>query len=443
MAAISFSGLASGLDSKAIISALVGVATIPKTRLENQNVAYNNKLRIVDQLSSALASLRSAADAMGKAGDFLSYTGSVSDTSVAKVTTTGDSVPGTYSLEVSSLARAQRTYSDTFADADAELSASDQTLSLTIDGTQTDISIAAGSSLRDVAAAINASGAKATAGVMFDGNNYRLQVVGRDTGADNAITFTDSGLSLGLSTAANTVQAATDASFTLDGFAMTSASNVVDGVLPGTTLELTHTTSAAVDVSISADPAGVKAKLQKFVDSYNQVAKIIRDQSGQGKGVETLNGDSTVRTIEQGLQRMISSPISGLVGPGGTSLQLTDLGIQTQRDGSLTLNTTDLDTKLAADFGQAATYFAGDGTNDGMTAMLDDLLDSYTNSTDGLLSTRKKGIQSLVDDNSKQIDDMQAYLDRYEETLQQQYAQLESTMSALNSQTSYLARFLN
>lgn len=187
----------------------------------------------------------------------------------------------------------------------------------------------------------------------------------------------------------------------------------------------------------------MKDKLQKFVDSYNQVAKIIRDQSGQGKGIETLNGDSTVRTIEQGLQRMLSSPIPGLVGAGGTTLQLTDLGIQTQRDGSLTLDPSKLDGTLAADFGRAATYFAGDGTNAGMAKLLDDLIDSYTSTSEGLLTTRKKGLQSLVADNSKQIEGMQAYLDRYEQTLSDQFSQLESTMSALNSQTAYLARFLN
>ncbi|HWB74662.1 MAG TPA: flagellar filament capping protein FliD [Nannocystaceae bacterium] len=438
MAAITFNGLASGLDTKSIISALVGVERIPLLRVESQNDDYRSKSKIIDQLSSALSSLKTSAESLGTSGDFLSYKGSVANESIAKVTTSGDSVPGSYSLEVTSLAYAQRTYSDPKADADAALSTSAQTLTLTINGEETEIDIPANTSLRGVAAAINASGAECSAGLMFDGSQYRLQVVGSKTGEDNAITFADSGLGLGLT---HTYQAAADAVLSIDGHSITSASNVIDNVLPGTTLELKATTNGETSVDIAADPAGVKEKLQKFVDAYNAVAKIIQGQSGQGKGAETLNGDSTVRMIEQGLARMISSPIPGLVGPSNSTLQLTDLGIKTNRDGTLTLDGDDLDEALADDFGRAASYFAGDGTNQGISSLLGDLIDGYV-ATDGLLTTRKKGIADQIAGNDKRIEELQAYLDRYEESLQQKYTALESTMSELNSQTSYLARFL-
>lgn len=443
MTGISFSGLASGLDTSAIINSLVGVERIPRTRLEQQNNALTSKGRIVDQFSSALSALKTAADNLSSAGEFLSYAGSVSDDSVAKVSTTGDSVPGVYQVEVTALARAQRTYSTTFADASTGLSGTAQTLSLTIDGTVTDIAVPANATLRDVATAINASGAAASAGVMFDGTQYRLQVVGRNTGADNAITFTDTGLGLALDTPANTIQVASDAALTVDGFPVTSPTNLLDGILPGTTIELKDETTGPVEIEIKPDPSGVKAKLQSFVDAYNAVAKLITAQSGVGKGTETLSGDSTVRTIEQGLSRLISSPIPGLVGTGGSTLQLADLGIQTQRDGTLTLDAEDLDGKLAADFAQAAAYFAGDGTNDGMSALLGDLVDGYTNSVDGLLTTRKKGLTETIASNTDKLEDMDLYLARFEQSLRAQYAALEQTMSQLQGQQSYLAQFLN
>ncbi len=440
---ISFSGLASGLDSAAIVNSLMGVERIPLQRLQSQNSALTSKSRVVDQLSSALAALKTASDNLSTSGEFLSYAGSVSNDSAAKVTTTGDSVPGVYEVEVTALARAQRTYSVPFADADADLSASAQTLSLTIDGTTTDIAVPANASLREVAAAINGSGAAASAGILFDGTQYRLQVVGRNSGADNGITFADTGLGLGLEVPANTVQTATNAALTVDGFPVTHASNLIDDVLPGTTLELKAQTTAPIEVQIKADPAGVKVKLTAFVDAYNAVARLIQAQSGVGKGAETLNGDSTVRTIEQGLGRLISSPIPGLVGGGASSLQLADLGIQTQRDGTLTLDAEDLDGALAADFARAATYFAGDGTNAGMSGLMSDLIDGYTDSVDGLLTTRKKGLADVIKANSDTIEDKESYLERYEQSLKQQYAALEQVMSELQSQQSYLAQFLN
>lgn len=443
MTGISFSGLASGLDTSAIINSLVGVERIPLSRLQSQNNALTSKGRIVDQLASALATLKTSAEGLAKAGEFLSYAGSVSNESAAKVTTSGDSVPGVYSIEVSALARAQRTYSTPIGAADTPVSASAQTLSLTIDGTTTDIAIPANASLREVATAINGSGAAASAGVLFDGTQYRLQVVGRNTGADNAITFADTGLGLGLEVAANTVQAATDAALTVDGFPVTSSSNVLSDVLPGTTLELREETTSPFELRISADPEGVKAKLQGFVTAYNAVAGLIAGQSGVGKGPETLNGDSTVRAIEQGLARLISSPIPGLTGTGGSTLQLADLGIQTQRDGTLTLDADDLDSALASDFLRAASYFAGSGTTDGMGGLMSDLIDSYTDSVDGLLTTRKKGLTDIIATNTDKIADMELYLENFEQGLRQQYAALEQSMAELQSQQSYLAQFLN
>jgi len=443
MTGISFSGLASGLDSTAIISSLMGVERIPQNRLTSQNNALASKGRIVDQLTSALSALKTAAEGLATPGAFLSYAGSVSDDSVAKVKTSGTSVPGTYEIEVTTLARAQRTYSSPIADADADLSASAQTLSLTIDGTQTDIAIPVGASLRDVAAAINSSGAAASAGVLFDGTQYRLQVVGRNTGASNAVTFADSGLGLNLGVPANTVQVASNAALTIDGFPVTSASNILDDILPGTTIELKDESTAPIQLRIDADPAGVKAKLTSFVDAYNAVARIIVAQNGVGKGRETLSGDSTVRTIEQGLARMISSAIPGMTGAGGATLQLGDLGIQTQRDGTLTLDTDDLDGALAEDFARTATYFAGDGTNDGMGALMSDLIEGYTDKIDGLLTTRKKGITEQIATNTDKIEDIELYLERFEQSLRQQYAALEQAMSQLQGQQSYLAQFLN
>lgn len=214
-------------------------------------------------------------------------------------------------------------------------------------------------------------------------------------------------------------------------------------MLPGTTLELEAETTGPVEVRILADPAGVKAKLTAFIDAYNGVARLIAAQQGVGKGAETLSGDSTVRTIEQGLARLISNPIPGLTGAGGATLQLADLGIQTQRDGTLTLDAEDLDGALAADFARAATYFAGDGTSDGMGDLMADVIDGYTDSIDGLLTTRKKGLADVIKANNEKIEDTELYLERFEQSLRQQYAALEQVMSELQGQQSYLAQFLN
>lgn len=125
-------------------------------------------------------------------------------------------------------------------------------------------------------------------------------------------------------------------------------------------------------------------------------------------------------------------------------MQLRDLGISTQTDGTLTLDGDDLAEALAQSANDTASYFAGDsgGSTDGIGQLLADLVDNYT-STEGLLTTRKSGLQTVIDGNDDRIEDIERYLDAYEQNLRAQFTALESSMSALQSQQSYLAQFVN
>ncbi|TPV95513.1 MAG: hypothetical protein B7733_09680 [Myxococcales bacterium FL481] len=441
MPAVQFSGLASGLNTTEIIGAIMGAERIPVMRIENENRELRSQVKILDELTGALSNLSGKSEALGTLGDFLSYKGSITDSEKATVTAGGEAVPGTYSLNITQLAAAQRTYSTTFSDETASLTSSDTTLTISMNGEDTEVEVEAGTSLNDLVGLINGSGANVTAGLMYDGSDYRLQVVGNETGADNAITFDDGDMTLDLS---NTVQAAVDAQFDLDGIDITSATNTVTDALAGVALELKEVTTSEETIRIEPDPELVKTKVTEFVDAYNEVINIIRSQQGEGKGGDTLNGDSSLRTVEQQLQSLVTSPVNDLTDSNGDQLALGRLGIETQRDGTLLVSDTDLSSFLAEDFRLAATIFVGEPENevDGLAAQLDDLIDGYTQSSDGLLSIRKDGINSRIDSNQDRIATQEAYLERFEANLRNQYTQLESTMSALQSQQQYLARFL-
>jgi len=442
MAGISFSGLSSGLDSDAIVRSLVEVQRIPILRLQEQNRFNDSKIGVIDRLSSALSALRTAGNNLDTPGEFLSFKGTSSDTDVATITPSGDAVAGRYTLEVTSLAQAQRSYSTTIADKEAALSATDQTLQLTIDGQATVIDVDAGSTLEDLVGLINGSGANVTAGLLFDGSQYRLQIAGNEVGASQAITFSDSGLGLNLTTPPNTT--ATDAVFELDGFPITSSDNLVDDAIPGVTIDLKAQTTGPITLSVAADASAVKGKIQGFVTAYNNVLSIINEQVGEGKGQTTLNGDSTVRALEQSLSNLISSPIPGLETAAGDSMQLADLGIKTQGDGTLTLDSEKLDEKLASGFRSLATYFGGNPSQevDGIGQLMSDLVRSYTNGTDGLLFIRKQGLNAISDGNEERIGSLENLLEGFEQGLREQFTRLETTMSSLQSQQNLLARFL-
>lgn len=444
MPAIQFSGLASGLDTDSIISAVMAVERIPLQRLEANNGDMRDQISILNKLESSLSSLSSKAEALGTTENFLSYAGTTTDDSVAKITASGDSIRGTYDLVVNNLATAQRNYSTQYDSADSEVTASDDTLSFTINGETTDITVTAGTTLEELAAAINSSGAEVNAGLLFDGSKYRLQVSGSGTGAENAVTFSEG--SMALDFASNEASAAADASFTLDGFSMTSSSNLVASALPGVSLELLDASEAGETVSlkIAPDTDAVKNKLKEFVSAYNSVMSIVNAQVGEGKGSNTLNGDSTVRTIEQQLSSLLSSPMSGLTDSEGNGLALASIGFKTNTDGTISLDDDDLTEALTSDFDEVARYFVGDPTTniDGMSNLMEDLVDSMVSDADALLDTRRDGINSIIKSNEDRIENQQRYLDSYEEQLRAQYTLLEQTMAQLQNQGNFLAQFL-
>jgi flagellar hook-associated protein 2 len=139
---------------------------------------------------------------------------------------------------------------------------------------------------------------------------------------------------------------------------------------------------------------------------------------------------------------MISSPIPGLQDEDGNDLILADLGISTQRDGTILLDATKLSAKLASDFAGTASYFTGLNGVDGMAGALDDLIETYTSGTDPLIPGRKEGLNRRIASNDARVTQLEAYLESYEANLRAQFTQLEEAMSAIQTQGQYLARFL-
>src|SRR6202000_1101844 len=121
-----------------------------------------------------------------------------------------------------------------------------------------DISIdSSNNSLAGIAAAINSADNNpgVTANIITTSDGSRLVLTGTATGAANAITVTPSGGDGGLASLALTqTQAAQDASFTINGFPATSASNGVTGAITGVTIQLTQASAAATPTTLSVTP---------------------------------------------------------------------------------------------------------------------------------------------------------------------------------------------
>lgn len=442
---ITFSGLASGLDTGSIITQLVAIERQPITNLEDQKSDLNLQKTKIQSIVSGIKALETAAEKLSKADDVSLISATSSETDVLGVAVTGRAPTGSFSVEVTALARQDKSYSAAFGSGALGF-ADDDTLTLTIDGALTSIALDASDDLEDVAAKINSSGAAARATVVGDGEGGgALLITSDETGADQAITFGGSGASL---LAMTNHQAASDASVTVDGVVtVTSADNSIEGVIQGVTLNLEELGTSTV--TIERDNEAFKALIDDFVEAYNKVIGDVSKEfawSGEARTKGNLSGDSSLRAAQRTLQNAVIQTVSGLTGEYTT---LSSIGIHTDRTGKLTVDDSELEEALAQDPDAVTDLFASnaDSGTRGVAyrlvnaeagqdlSLIETLIDSHA----GTLSVRVDGINERMESIDANIERMETRVEAYEDRLRREFMAMESAMSQLQSQMGYLS----
>ena len=256
-ALITSTGIGSGLDISAIVSSLTtAFGAAQTTQLTNQQNSLDSQVSAYGTFTAALDTLQAALPALEDPTQLAGFDATVADTNIASATTTSDAVGGQYSLQVNNLATAATLTSNALAGGSSTVVGTG-TLTIAVGGASTSIDIdSTDNTLAGIASAINsaANNPGVTASIITTTAGSRLVLAGTATGAANAITVTQSGGDGGLSSLvydpANNVtnltqtQAAQDASFSINGFAATSASNVVSSALTGVTINLLQPSAA-------------------------------------------------------------------------------------------------------------------------------------------------------------------------------------------------------
>lgn len=438
MSPISFSGMASGLDTESIITSLMSVESGGKVRLQLRQAAAQARQDALNEIRGKLTSLQTAATALRSAatwGDVQSVESS--DTAKIAARQTAGAAPGGALLEVTQLARApQRTF---------DFTAQVGTSQLTVGGATIDL--AAGATIDDAVSAINSS---TTAGVYAVKVAGQLVLSGKTTGAASTITATGAALAED----APKAKAGLDALFTVDSVPGTSANNVVTSAVPGLELTLKGLTSGSVTVTVGApapDTALVTEKVKAFVDAYNATVDLVRGKLTEKRVPEgttsadarkgVLFGDPALSGLLSNLRSQIGLPVAG--NPESTDA-LADLGITTGDAtgaatfsaeavaGKLKLDTTKLAAALAADPSAVSRLLGGAGV-DGFAQRFEGLLTPATQaggSIEGAAAGSGREVTRLKDAMSR-LDDRLA---RREERLRAQFAALETAMSRSQAQ---------
>lgn len=440
---ISFGGVGSGMDTEGIVNGLIQADSGPLNALKTKQTDTDAAVSALSNISSLLSTFRTSVNALADARSVGSYTATSSSAAVV-ASANGAALPGAYDVEVLALAKEQRNYSQKFSSHDAALGLSG-TLTLQVgSGTAVNVDVKATDTLDDIVSSINSKGGRFTASTFNDGENYRLQLRGLDTGAANAITI--SGLDLGLNDPdadgfGGKVQAAQDSKVKIDGMTVSRGTNQVVGAIQGVTLALTQLTTSPIQLRVDSDPSALQTKIQSVVSSYNAVITKIHQTAGYGTtaGSNTvLKGDSTLRTIAQQMSNAVLSQVTG----GGTFSNLKDIGISLGRDGTLSLDSATLSKAVSRDAASVSNVLAGPGSGKGVMDIMSSLADGITTDK-GILTLRSDSLSQNSKRIATRVTAEQDRLNREAENLRKQFTSMDSTVAGNNAQLKYLQNLYN
>ena len=217
----------------------------------------------------------------------------------------------------------------------------------------------------------------------------------------------------------------TNASFTLDGVPFSSTTNNVTSAIPGLTLNLVGTSSSPVSVSITPDTNQATAAVNSFVSAYNAVVQAINAQFtyAQGGTQRPLFSDNTLAQVQQTLANDVNYAIPGSSGP----TSLATFGINVQQDGTLSVDTSTLNSALTGNFSAVQSFFQS-ATNGFVTNFSNDLV-NLTDPTKGALYIDLQGISQDQAAVTQEISDFQANIAQQQWT--QQFSQVNATLQTL------------
>jgi flagellar hook-associated protein 2 len=368
-------GGGSGIDMTALATNLANAQFAGRIdRLTARSETLDRQISAASGLKSMLLSLSTSLGERLRVGD-LSQQPQIANGSVAQGSLTGVPVQGgTYSLEVTALAKGQTLASPAYAASTTPTGAGTLTLRFgTVAGAAftedtghaaVDITIAPGSTLAGVASAINAARAGVTAYVANTTEGAKLVLKGSEGAANGfVLEAAEDPAEPGLAALAWTPASApgqllgqaSDASYMIDGLAMTSASNKVSNAIPGVSLKLTGTNTGAPTSITFSDPASaISAAMQDLTAALNEVAGELRTQTNPATG--DLARDSGAQSLRRALSQLAGNVVMPNTAASAPRT-MADLGLSTQRDGSFALDGQRLAATLAADPQGAAAMF--------------------------------------------------------------------------------------
>ena len=450
---ITSQGIGSGLNVGAIVSALTtAFGAGQQNQISTQQTTLDTQVSAFGTFTSSLDSLQTTLAALENPTQLAGFVATVADATVASATAATGAVAGTYSLDVQNLATAATLTSQPVASSATVVGTG--SLTIAVGGTSATISIdSTNNTLAGIAGAINSApnNPGVTASIITAADGARLVLTGTATGSSNGITVTQSGGDGGLSslvydpanndTAMTLSQPATDANFTINGYAATSANNVVTGAISGVTLDLLKPSAAntPTTLTVSQDTTAAQSSINAFVSALNSTLSSLQSLTAYNSTTQTagaLQGNATLESFQNQLSSILDTVRSSNTGINS----LSDLGITADAStGAYDTNATTLTNALSSSLSGVGSLLGG--TN-GIATQVDALIKQYT-SAGGILATINQGLQAGLTNLATQQTELNAELATYSATLTTEYNAMDTAVAQLKETQTYLTAEFN
>lgn len=446
----------SQIDVQSLVSQLIAAERAPlDTRIKRETERVTTQISAVGTLMGALSQFRGTLSSLKSVEAFTTRSATTGDETIFKATATATAERGSYDIAVVQLAQAHQLSSNPFAGG-ADQAIGTGTLSLSLGAKSFSVEIdASNNTLAGIRNAINDAednpGIRAT--LIHGEGGSRLVLTSDATGAENVISVAQSGGDGGLAaltydvddtTNYTQITAAQDAVLNVANAQVISDSNTISGAIDGVTLTLIGASAEGetTTLTVDYDRATVVKRVEAFVNAYNSlmgnIAKL-RSYDATTRSAGPLLGDSLLMSIENQIRRTLSGAVEGAVAGYET---LAAIGITTQADGRLEIDSAKLNEALDSDFAAVGRLFGSE--QGGIGRQLAEQLDARLQ-FDGALQTRSKGLaeqQRDIENRKLEIDArmlarQQAYIAQFTR-LDQLLSQLQVTSSYLTQQIEFL-----
>ncbi len=437
------------LDVPSLVSQLMSIERKPIDKLNAKVTDIQARISSFGTLSGMVSTLQTSLSSLKTA--LQGYGATPSDANLFSATASTSAAAGSYTINISKLAQAQNLVAAGQISQTVSIPSVASTVTFTIGGNPMDVTIAAGASLQNIRDTINGANLGVTASIINDGSGtpYRLVLTANKTGLANGVSSItvqpggDAALNdlLAFNPTANPPAAVTmtqsaaaqDASLTVNGIAITSATNTVSDAIQGVTLTLKAQTNTPATLTVARDTAAIESAVAKFVESYNALATQMKSRSAYGTSGNpggSLAGDATVRQMMDQLRGILTTPASG-----GTYGYLAEIGISTQVGGTLKIDSSKFSSALTSDFAGVDQVF---NSATGFATRLADWAATATG-TGGLISQRTDGLNSSIKGYNEQITRLEKRMTALQKQYTITYSNLNMMLSRMNDTSSYLS----